>query len=58
MIWCGSTEVYMKPEAVHASIASFEKGLRENDPSIAPSMVYAYAALCKSEFRSPTARRT
>jgi myo-inositol-1-phosphate synthase len=47
MIWCGSTEVYMKPEAAHASIASFEKALRENDPAIAPSMIYAYAALCK-----------
>jgi myo-inositol-1-phosphate synthase len=47
MIWCGSTEVYLKPESVHASIGAFEKGLRENDPAIAPSMVYAYAALCK-----------
>src|SRR5215470_5903940 len=47
MIWCGSTEVYMKPEAAHASIQSFEKALRENDPAIAPSMIYAYAALCK-----------
>ena len=26
---------------------AFEKALRENDPAIAPSMVYAYAALCK-----------
>src|SRR6186713_2604308 len=47
MVWCGSTEVFMKPEAAHASIASFEKALRENDPAIAPSMIYAYAALCK-----------
>jgi myo-inositol-1-phosphate synthase len=47
MIWCGSTEVYMKPEPAHASIAAFEKAMRENDPAIAPSMVYAYAALCK-----------
>jgi myo-inositol-1-phosphate synthase len=47
MIWCGSTEVFMKPEAAHASISAFEKALRENDPAIAPSMVYAYAALCK-----------
>src|SRR5207237_10806362 len=47
MIWCGSTEAYLKPEASHGSIQAFEKALRENDPSIAPSMIYAYAALCK-----------
>ena len=47
MIWCGSTEAYMKPEAAHASVAAFEKALGENDPAIAPSMIYAYAALCK-----------
>jgi myo-inositol-1-phosphate synthase len=47
MIWCGSTEVYMKPSAAHASISAFEKALRDSDPSIAPSMIYAYAALCK-----------
>ncbi|HVQ65552.1 MAG TPA: inositol-3-phosphate synthase, partial [Terriglobia bacterium] len=47
MVWCGSTEVFLKPEAAHANIASFEKAMRENDPAIAPSMVYAYAALSK-----------
>jgi myo-inositol-1-phosphate synthase len=47
MVWCGSTEVFLKPEAAHATIASFEKAMRENDPAIAPSMVYAYAALSK-----------
>jgi myo-inositol-1-phosphate synthase len=47
MVWCGSTEVYMKPGAAHASLAAFEKALRNNDPTISPSMVYAYAALCK-----------
>src|SRR5205809_2124083 len=46
MVWCGSTEAYLKPEAVNGSIQTFEKALRENDPSIPPSMVYAYAALC------------
>jgi myo-inositol-1-phosphate synthase len=45
MIWCGSTEVYRSPSAVHASLASFEKGLAESDPEIAPSQIYAYAAL-------------
>src|SRR3989440_7404217 len=43
MVWCGSTEVYMKAEAAHGSLAAFEKALRENDPLIPPSMVYAYA---------------
>ena len=47
MIWCGSTEAYLKAGSAHASIASFEKALQDNDPSITPSMVYAYAALCK-----------
>jgi myo-inositol-1-phosphate synthase len=45
MIWCGSTEVFHKPAAVHQSLASFEEGLRNSDPDIAPSQIYAYAAL-------------
>ena len=45
MIWCGSTEVFHKPSAVHQSLAAFEEGLRKNDPDIAPSQIYAYAAL-------------
>ena len=45
MIWCASTEVYREAGPVHGSLAAFEKGLRDNDPNIAPSQVYAYAAL-------------
>jgi myo-inositol-1-phosphate synthase len=45
VIWCGSTEIFLEPTEVHASIAAFEKGLEENDIGIAPSMIYAYAAL-------------
>ncbi len=45
MIWCGSTEVFHKPVKVHQTLASFEQGLAKNDPDIAPSQVYAYAAL-------------
>jgi myo-inositol-1-phosphate synthase len=45
MIWCGSTEIFLRPTAVHASLKAFEKGLTENDENIAPSMIYAYAAL-------------
>ena len=45
MIWCGSTEIFLEPSAVHESIEAFEKGLENNDPGIAPSQIYAYAAL-------------
>ncbi len=45
MVWCASTEVFMRPSAVHQDIRSFEKGLKDNDPGIAPSMIYAYAAI-------------
>jgi len=45
MIWCASTEVFMKATDVHKDLKSFEKGLKKNSPDIAPSMVYAYAAL-------------
>ncbi len=45
MIWCASTEVYLRPSEVHASLRNFEEGLEKNDPSISPSMLYAYAAL-------------
>jgi myo-inositol-1-phosphate synthase len=45
MIWCGSTEVFHRPAAIHQTLESFEEGLRKNDPDIAPSQVYAYAAL-------------
>ncbi len=45
MVWCGSTEVYLTPGACHNSIESFEKGLDNNDPNIAPSQLYAYAAI-------------
>lgn len=45
MVWCGSTEVFIKPSAVHQSITSFEKGLKDNHKEIAPSMIYAYAAI-------------
>jgi len=45
MVWCGSTEVFHKPAKVHQTLEAFEKGLAKNDPEIAPSQVYAYAAL-------------
>ena len=45
MVWCGSTEVYRQPSDVHSSLAKFEAGLEKSDDNIAPSQVYAYAAL-------------
>jgi myo-inositol-1-phosphate synthase len=45
VIWTGSTEKYIEASAVHETIASFEAGLKNNDTAIAPSMVYAYAAV-------------
>jgi len=45
VIWCGSTEVFLEPTGAHATVAAFEKALADNDETIAPSMIYAYAAL-------------
>jgi myo-inositol-1-phosphate synthase len=45
MVWCGSTEIYLKESAAHANLAAFEKALVENDDSIPSSMIYAYAAI-------------
>ena len=45
MVWCGSTEVFMKESAAHQSVDAFEMALEANDPTIPSSMVYTYAAL-------------
>src|SRR5277367_3965333 len=45
VIWCGSTEIFIEPSAVHQTIEAFEKGLDNDDIGIAPSQIYAYAAL-------------
>jgi myo-inositol-1-phosphate synthase len=45
MIWCGSTEIFLERTAAHASIETFEKALDADDPAVAPSMLYAWAAL-------------
>ncbi|MEQ8187712.1 MAG: inositol-3-phosphate synthase [Candidatus Eremiobacterota bacterium] len=44
-VWCGSTEIYLEEDDVHKSLEAFEEGLKKNHPSIAPSMIYAYACL-------------
>lgn len=45
MIWCASTEVYIEVDDIHTSLDKFEQAMRDNHPLIAPSMIYAYAAL-------------
>jgi myo-inositol-1-phosphate synthase len=45
MIWCGSTEIFIKPQDVHSNLDKFEKAMKENHEAIPNSMVYAYAAL-------------
>jgi myo-inositol-1-phosphate synthase len=45
MVWAASTEIFLKPHAVHKTINSFEQAMRDNHKAIAPSMIYAYAAL-------------
>ena len=46
MIWCGSTEVYQESkDSIYESLESLEKALDSDNPSIAPSILYAYAAL-------------
>ncbi|HEV2705265.1 MAG TPA: inositol-3-phosphate synthase [Pyrinomonadaceae bacterium] len=45
MVWAASTEIFLEPHAVHRSLKSFEKALRDNHKAIAPSMIYAYAAI-------------
>ena len=45
LIWCGSTEIFLQGGDVHETVEAFEKGLKDNHEAIAPSMIYAYAAL-------------
>jgi len=45
MIWCGSTEVFIRETETHQSLEKLEAGLKSNDENIPSSMVYAYAAL-------------
>ncbi|HRH42722.1 MAG TPA: inositol-3-phosphate synthase [Pyrinomonadaceae bacterium] len=45
IVWAASTEIYLEPSEIHQDIESFEKALYDNDSRIAPSMIYAYAAI-------------
>lgn len=48
MVWTGSTEIFLKQSEIHQSKAAFEKAMKENHPHVAPSMVYAWAAIAES----------
>lgn len=48
MLWCGSTEVYLEQTDVHQQLEVFEEGMKTNNAMIAPSMLYAYAALSEN----------
>src|ERR1700754_3808100 len=45
LVWCGSTEIYYEASEIHSTLAKFEQALKDDDKLIAPSMIYAYAAL-------------
>jgi myo-inositol-1-phosphate synthase len=45
MLWCGSTEIYLEEGPTHQDRDAFEAAIDAEDHSIAPSMLYAYAAL-------------
>ena len=45
VVWCASTEIFIVPGPAHQTLESFEAAMDANDVSIAPSMLYAYAAI-------------
>ncbi|MEO8029301.1 MAG: inositol-3-phosphate synthase [Gemmatimonadota bacterium] len=45
IVWCASTEIFIAPGPQHETMAAFEKAVDANDPLIAPSMLYAWAAI-------------
>ena len=45
MLWAASTEIYIEEGPAHQTIEAFEAAIDANDPTIAPAMLYAYAAI-------------
>jgi len=45
MVWCASTEIFKRAGEAHGSIEAFERAMEANDEAIAPSMLYAWAAI-------------
>ncbi|MGA2481646.1 MAG: inositol-3-phosphate synthase [Candidatus Acidiferrales bacterium] len=44
-VWCGSTEVFLRPDEVHSTPEKFVEAMKSNHPAIAPSMLYAWASI-------------
>lgn len=45
IVWAASTEIFLEPSEIHETLEAFEKAMYDNDERIAPSMIYAYAAI-------------
>jgi len=45
MVWAASTEIFMQEADCHRNLEDFEAAMEMNHEAIAPSMLYAYAAL-------------
>jgi myo-inositol-1-phosphate synthase len=45
IVWCASTEIFIKPGPQHATIQQFERAMEQNDEMISPAMLYAWAAI-------------
>jgi myo-inositol-1-phosphate synthase len=45
VVWCGSTETYVPPGDAHRSMATFERALATDDPTVSPTQIYAWACL-------------
>ena len=45
IIWCASTEIFIRVNGVHHEYDKFEQAIKNNHPDISPSMLYAYAAI-------------
>ncbi len=48
VFWCGSTEIFQPVSEKHRTLAAFEQAMKDNDACIAPSMIYAYAAIAEN----------
>jgi myo-inositol-1-phosphate synthase len=45
IVWAASTEIFLEISDIHKTVEAFEKAMYDNDERIAPSMIYAYAAI-------------
>jgi myo-inositol-1-phosphate synthase len=45
IVWAASTEIFLEQSEIHQTIEAFEQAMYDDDERIAPSMIYAYAAM-------------